>query len=70
LPDFVFKTSQLQANLLQKSGPPKPFSLLSTSTSASLLFNRFRNQKKETFYFGQVPKLMEIIRLPLPNQWK
>jgi len=49
---LAFKTGQLQANLLQKSGLPKPISLLSTSTSASLLFNRFRNQKKEEFYFG------------------
>jgi len=45
------KTGQLQANLSQKSSLPKPIPLLSTSISASLLFNRFRNQKKEEFYF-------------------
>jgi hypothetical protein len=67
---LAFKTSQLQANLLQKLGMPKPFSQLSKASCRSQLFNRFRNQKKDGLSFGQAPKLKQITTLPPSNQRK
>jgi hypothetical protein len=54
---LAFKTGQLQANLLQKLGMPKPFPHLSKPTCTCLLFNRFRNLKKEGFYLDEASKL-------------